>query len=258
MVLHGLFGSSGNWRGIARELAGHALPVHCVDLRNHGASPWADSMGYVEMADDVLQLIERERLRSPARDRPQHGRQDRDGAGAAPARRRSAGWSSSTSRRCRYADTLTPFAEAMRSADVVGGRQPRRGAAAPAGRPCPDAGVVPFLMQNLRRRATTTSTGGSTCSAISAGDAAALCGFPSALLGAALRRAGDGHRRRGLGLRRAARRRRRSGRCSASRGRRHRRRRALGACRPARRVPRQPCRRALRTASRSPRRAPPH
>ena len=42
-----------------------------------------------------------------------------------------------------YADTLTPFAEAMRSADVVGRRQPRRGAAAPAagraGRPasCP-------------------------------------------------------------------------------------------------------------------------
>ena len=59
VVLHGLFGSSGNWRGIARRLAAHA-PRDRVDLRNHGASPWADSMDYVEMADDVLQLIERE------------------------------------------------------------------------------------------------------------------------------------------------------------------------------------------------------
>ena len=39
VVLHGLFGSSGNWRGIARELAA-THSVHCVDLRNHGASPW--------------------------------------------------------------------------------------------------------------------------------------------------------------------------------------------------------------------------
>src|SRR5437016_1718722 len=65
VVLHGLFGSSGNWRGVARELAA-THSVHCVDLRNHGTSPWADSMDYLEMADDVLQLIERLDLDRPA------------------------------------------------------------------------------------------------------------------------------------------------------------------------------------------------
>jgi pimeloyl-ACP methyl ester carboxylesterase len=64
VVLHGLFGSSGNWRGIARDLAA-THSVHCVDLRNHGASPWADSMGYIEMADDVLQLIRKLRVERP-------------------------------------------------------------------------------------------------------------------------------------------------------------------------------------------------
>ena len=58
LVLHGLFGSSSNWRSVARQLAG-THTVHSVDLRNHGASPWADSMDYTEMADDVLQLIDR-------------------------------------------------------------------------------------------------------------------------------------------------------------------------------------------------------
>jgi pimeloyl-ACP methyl ester carboxylesterase len=64
VVLHGLFGSGSNWRSIARELAA-THSVISVDLRNHGASPWADSMDYVEMADDVLQLIDRLKLDRP-------------------------------------------------------------------------------------------------------------------------------------------------------------------------------------------------
>src|SRR6476659_5604769 len=65
VILHGLFGSSGNWRGIARELAA-THSVFSVDLRNHGSSPWADSMHYVELADDVLQLVDHLGLRRPA------------------------------------------------------------------------------------------------------------------------------------------------------------------------------------------------
>lgn len=51
-ILHGLFGSACNWAGIARRLAQH-YRVIAFDLRNHGASPWADTMGYAEMAGDV-------------------------------------------------------------------------------------------------------------------------------------------------------------------------------------------------------------
>jgi esterase len=48
-ILHGLFGSGRNWATIARHLAAH-YHVGSLDLRNHGASPWADNMAYAEMA----------------------------------------------------------------------------------------------------------------------------------------------------------------------------------------------------------------
>ncbi len=51
-ILHGLFGSARNWGGIARRLAPD-FRVIAFDLRNHGASPWAPTMGYAEMAEDV-------------------------------------------------------------------------------------------------------------------------------------------------------------------------------------------------------------
>ncbi len=52
VVLHGLFGSARNWQSIARRLADD-YRVFTVDLRNHGASPWAPTMTYAEMADDL-------------------------------------------------------------------------------------------------------------------------------------------------------------------------------------------------------------
>lgn len=64
VILHGLFGSCRNWRGIARVLSAHHR-VFCVDLRNHGASPWAGTMSYPEMAADVRMLIETEGLVRP-------------------------------------------------------------------------------------------------------------------------------------------------------------------------------------------------
>jgi pimeloyl-ACP methyl ester carboxylesterase len=51
-ILHGLFGSGRNWRSIAQQLAAHHR-VLTFDLRNHGASPWADGMSYGEMVDDL-------------------------------------------------------------------------------------------------------------------------------------------------------------------------------------------------------------
>ncbi len=64
IILHGLFGSGRNWTGIAKKLAAN-WRVMTVDLRNHGASPWDADMNYALMAEDVLALIEAEKLDSP-------------------------------------------------------------------------------------------------------------------------------------------------------------------------------------------------
>lgn len=61
IILHGLFGSSRNWQGMAGRL-GHGHRVITVDLRNHGQSGQAASMTYPEMAEDVLSLIKQQAL----------------------------------------------------------------------------------------------------------------------------------------------------------------------------------------------------
>ena len=61
VILHGLFGSSRNWASVARRL-GETHRVFAVDLRNHGASPWAETMDYGEMAEDVRAFLARHGL----------------------------------------------------------------------------------------------------------------------------------------------------------------------------------------------------
>jgi esterase len=51
-ILHGLFGSGRNWRSIAQQLAAR-YRIFAFDLRNHGASPWAEAMSYREMVEDL-------------------------------------------------------------------------------------------------------------------------------------------------------------------------------------------------------------
>jgi len=57
VILHGLFGSSDNWRGIAKQLS-YSARVITVDLRNHGASPHSDKISYQLMADDLVELLD--------------------------------------------------------------------------------------------------------------------------------------------------------------------------------------------------------
>lgn len=57
VILHGLFGSKRNWRGIAQRL-GEDYRVVTVDLRNHGESPHAPDMDYAAMAADLGGLLE--------------------------------------------------------------------------------------------------------------------------------------------------------------------------------------------------------
>lgn len=58
LIMHGLFGSSTNFRGIARRLA-ERCRVISVDLRNHGRSPWDDDVSYEAMSGDVVTLMDR-------------------------------------------------------------------------------------------------------------------------------------------------------------------------------------------------------
>ncbi|MDX1402230.1 MAG: alpha/beta fold hydrolase [Kiloniellales bacterium] len=58
LILHGLFGARGNWASHVKALTPH-FRVITADLRNHGASPWADSMSYDDMADDLRALLDR-------------------------------------------------------------------------------------------------------------------------------------------------------------------------------------------------------
>jgi esterase len=61
VILHGLFGSAQNWHSTAERLAANYRAFAC-DLRNHGASPWAASMSFPEMADDLQALVEEKGL----------------------------------------------------------------------------------------------------------------------------------------------------------------------------------------------------
>ena len=64
-ILHGLFGSGRNWRSVAQRLAARHR-VLTFDLRNHGASPWADGMSYAEMVEDLRASLRARRLEHAA------------------------------------------------------------------------------------------------------------------------------------------------------------------------------------------------
>ena len=64
LVLHGLLGSSRNWLSTGTALAANGWHVFAADLRNHGASPWANDCSYPAMARDVLAVIKNQGWKS--------------------------------------------------------------------------------------------------------------------------------------------------------------------------------------------------
>ncbi|MBN2683544.1 MAG: alpha/beta fold hydrolase [Bacteroidales bacterium] len=56
VILHGLYGSSDNWVGIANSLKDN-FEVFIPDLRNHGQSPKSDLMNYTELRNDVVDFF---------------------------------------------------------------------------------------------------------------------------------------------------------------------------------------------------------
>ncbi|MFP4251284.1 MAG: alpha/beta fold hydrolase [Guyparkeria sp.] len=58
IIMHGLFGSLSNWRGVAQSLSANYRVIN-VDLRNHGRSPHAPGLSYEAMANDILAVMDR-------------------------------------------------------------------------------------------------------------------------------------------------------------------------------------------------------
>jgi esterase len=146
VVLHGLFGSRANWRSVARALSATHTVVS-VDLRNHGASPWADEMDYPSMADDVRRLIEGLGLERPAL--LGHS------MGGKTAMALALMHPQQVDRLIvvdiapvPYADTLTPFVDAMRSIDLAAAAS-RADVQQRLRQRVPDPGVASFLAHNL-------------------------------------------------------------------------------------------------------------
>lgn len=55
VVAHGLFGSARNWAAVTKAMPRRVI---AVDMRNHGASPWAEGMDYISQAGDLIRLLE--------------------------------------------------------------------------------------------------------------------------------------------------------------------------------------------------------
>ena len=64
VILHGIFGTSDNWVGIAKVLSENHQ-VFLLDLRNHGHSPWSDEFDYQVMSEDLLEFIQDHSLEKP-------------------------------------------------------------------------------------------------------------------------------------------------------------------------------------------------
>jgi len=61
VLIHGLFGDLDNLKSISRALNEHYRVIN-LDVRNHGQSPWADTMSFQDMANDVLAVLDKEQI----------------------------------------------------------------------------------------------------------------------------------------------------------------------------------------------------
>ncbi|TCZ58567.1 alpha/beta fold hydrolase [Roseicella aquatilis] len=147
VLLHGLFGSAGNWGAIQKRLAA-THRVIALDLRNHGASGRAAAMDYPAMADDVAETL-RALGAAPAAvlGHSMGGKVAMALALAQPAlveRLVVADIAPVT-----YPPALRGYVAAMRAVPLPAGLTRREADAALAGS-VPEPGIRAFLLQNLR------------------------------------------------------------------------------------------------------------
>jgi esterase len=146
VVLHGLLGSARNWTGIAKQLA-DTRRVFALDLRNHGRSPWAETMSFEEMAGDVAAFVARHDLRATA--------VIGHSLGGKVAMLLALTRADLVERLIvvdvapvAYAHTFGPFVEAMQQVDLAAVHQ-RADADAQLARTIPDSAIRNFLLQDL-------------------------------------------------------------------------------------------------------------
>jgi esterase len=148
VILHGLFGAGRNWAPIAEALAS-TYRVYLPDARNHGASPWAETMSYAEMAGDVRDLIEREQLRQPVLIGHSMGGKTAMTLALEDPLAVSGVAVIDIAPEC-YADQFSPYVMAMRGLDLATATSRKEIHQALAHKLACDA-PIDFLMQNLRR-----------------------------------------------------------------------------------------------------------
>lgn len=148
VLLHGLFGAAQNWGAVQKRLAATGRRVIALDLRNHGASPWAGAMDYPAMAADVAETLAG--LGAPRAAVIGHSMGGKVAmvlalqhpgvverlvvADIAPV---------------AYPPALRPYLDAMRAMSLPPGLA-RREADAALAAAVPEAGIRAFLLQNLR------------------------------------------------------------------------------------------------------------
>lgn len=57
IIVHGLFGASGNWQTLVKNHFSTRFKTIAIDLRNHGKSPHSDQGSLADMAGDILELM---------------------------------------------------------------------------------------------------------------------------------------------------------------------------------------------------------
>lgn len=57
VIIHGLYGSSDNWRSMLKRLA-ERYTVYAVDQRNHGRSPFSSSHTFNDLRDDLAEFFD--------------------------------------------------------------------------------------------------------------------------------------------------------------------------------------------------------
>ena len=148
VILHGLLGTSDNWQTLGKRFA-QTHRVHLIDQRNHGRSPHHSVHSYEAMAEDVLHYLnERNIQHTSIIGHSMGGKTALVFAHRYPDRVHKLIIADMAAR--AYAPHHAPIFDALLSAPI-GEAESRSVVEAYLTNQLDDAGVVAFLMKNLRR-----------------------------------------------------------------------------------------------------------